>query len=178
MKHYQERLFLEQYPLSSKKPLKKTIASFFPFLLIAFFFSSSFFMTIIRKISNFQQLISDISHGYGLVVLLVGILALAGLIYMYQLWYSRTYFYNATDKLLIIRKGPLAPQEITIPFNRIQDIYLDQDVLDRLFGIYDVHISTATATSGVRAHIDGVEKDVAEKLREFLIQKIHESHIK
>lgn len=97
---------------------------------------------------------------------------------MYQLWYSRTYFYNATDKLLIIRKGPLAPQEITIPFNRIQDIYLDQDVLDRLFGIYDVHISTATATSGVRAHIDGVEKDVAEKLREFLIQKIHESHIK
>src|SRR4029077_2137664 len=70
--------------------------------------------------------------------------------YFYQRAYIKQYYYNVTDKLLIIRKGVFAQQEITVPFERIQDVYVDQDLFDVLFGLYDVHISTATATSGVR----------------------------
>jgi membrane protein YdbS with pleckstrin-like domain len=78
-----------------------------------------------------------------------------------------------SDTLLIIRKGVFAPQEITVPFGRIQDVYVDQDIFDRLLGIYDVHISTATAASTVRAHIDGVDKKVAEELRTLILDKVH-----
>ena len=47
-----------------------------------------------------------------------------------------------------------------------------QDILDRLLGIYDVHISTATVSSGRAAHIDGVEKDCAEKVRKIILDRI------
>lgn len=73
---------------------------------------------------------------------------------------------------LVIKKGPITPKEITIPWERIQDVYVDQDIFDRIFGLYDVHLSTATFTSGMQAHIDGVEKEAADGLREELLEKI------
>ena len=39
-------------------------------------------------------------------------------------------------------------------------------------GLYDVHLSSATATSGMEAHIDGVDKHAAEGLKSFLLGKI------
>ncbi|HEV2917100.1 MAG TPA: PH domain-containing protein [Candidatus Babeliales bacterium] len=77
-----------------------------------------------------------------------------------------------TDGLLVIRKGVFTKKEITVPFERIQDVYIDQDLFDRLFGLYDVHISTATATSNIRAHIDGVEKKIAEEIRALILNKL------
>jgi hypothetical protein len=50
---------------------------------------------------------------------------------------------------------------------------VDQDLFDVFFGLYDVHISTATATSGTRAHIDGIEKASAEEIRKLILSKIH-----
>ncbi len=93
--------------------------------------------------------------------------------YMYQKYYIKKYFYNMTDKFLIIRKGIFAPQEITVPLKRIQDVYVDQDIVDKLLDIYDVHISTATETSTERAHIDGVDKKIAEELRKRILDKLH-----
>jgi uncharacterized membrane protein YdbT with pleckstrin-like domain len=93
--------------------------------------------------------------------------------YYYQKQYIKTYYYNLTDKLLIIYKGILMPREITVPIGRIQDVYVDQDVFDRLFDLYDVHISTATDESTSRAHIDGVSKGVAEELRKLILGKLH-----
>lgn len=89
------------------------------------------------------------------------------------LWYYKTYRYDLTPDYVIIKKGPIASQEITIPYDRIQDVYLDQDIFDRIFGLYDVHISTATITSGMRAHIDGVDHKTALSLREIILKKMH-----
>ena len=105
----------------------------------------------------------------GLVCLFISLFILH---YYYQKWYIETYYYNVTDMLLIVRKGVFAPREITVPTERIQDVYVDQDILDRLLDIYDVHISTATAESTARAHIDGVSKQVAEQLRELILGKL------
>jgi membrane protein YdbS with pleckstrin-like domain len=96
------------------------------------------------------------------------------LLYLYQRAYYLTYFYDLKEDYLVIRKGVITPAEINIPYERIQDIYVDQDILDRLFGLYDVHLSTATITSGIEAHIDGVERRAAEGLRSLLLQKIRE----
>ena len=54
----------------------------------------------------------------------------------------------------------------------MQDVYVDQDIFDRMFGLWDVHVSTATMMSGMEAHIDGVKRENAMKLREMLLQKI------
>lgn len=102
------------------------------------------------------------------VVLFVEIL----LTYFYQRWYFAVYFYDLTPDFIQIKKGPITPREITIPYERIQDVYVDQDLLDRIFGLYDVHLSSATVSSGMEAHIDGVEKQAAEGLRAILLETI------
>jgi len=95
-------------------------------------------------------------------------------VYLYQRWYYAVYFYDLTPDYIVIKKGPITPQEITIPYERIQDVYVDQDLLDRIFGLYDVHLSSATISSGMAAHIDGVEKPAADGLRAMLLQTVSE----
>jgi len=51
---------------------------------------------------------------------------------------------------------------------------VDQDLLDRIFGLYDVHLSSATISSGMEAHIDGLEKQAAEGLRNILLQTVQQ----
>ena len=94
------------------------------------------------------------------------------MVYLYQKWYFAVYFYDLTPDFIQIKKGPITPKEITIPYERIQDIYVDQDILDRLFGLYDVHLSSATVTSGIEAHIDGLEKKEADGLKTVLLDTV------
>lgn len=86
--------------------------------------------------------------------------------------YIRRYFYSASDDFITIKKGVFAPAEIHVQYPKIQDVYVDQDILDRIMGLYDVHIASATVTSGIEAHIDGVEEAAADGLKLFLLDKI------
>jgi putative membrane protein len=103
---------------------------------------------------------------------IIGVLAV--ITYLYQKWYYEVYFYELTSDFVQIRKGPITPREINIPFERIQDVYVDQDLLDRIFGLYDVHISSATAASAGEAHIDGVEKVSADGLRTVILETVRQ----
>ena len=88
--------------------------------------------------------------------------------------YFRSYFYDTDGKNLTIRKGIIAKREITLPYSRITDIYVDQDMFDRIFGLFDLHFSTATARSGLTAHIDGLCKADCESLKQFVLDKVNE----
>jgi membrane protein YdbS with pleckstrin-like domain len=44
-----------------------------------------------------------------------------------------------------------------------------------MLGLYDVHLATAAFTSSPLAHIDGLNEENAEKIRDLLLQKIKES---
>lgn len=170
----------EQFPLSPKKPLKKTIAAMIGWfilfiilyvILIAILFFTSLNSSVANPTNQFNSL-----PIIGLVAAVI--LALFFIIfvvtYIYQKWYYQVYFYDLTDSFIIIKKGVITPKEITIPYERVQDVYVDQDIFDRMFGLYDVHLSSATISSGMEAHIDGVEKQAADGLREVLLQTVHE----
>ena len=109
-----------------------------------------------------------------LFVTIIFILVIAGttilINYLYQKWYFDTYYYDLHPDYIVIRKDPITPREITIPYERIQDVYVDQDLFDRMFGLFDVHLSSATISSGMEAHIDGLEKPAADGLRAALLQ--------
>lgn len=83
------------------------------------------------------------------------------------------YFYDVNGKTLIIKKGVFSKNEISLPFNRLQDVYVDQDILDRMFGLYDVHVSSATFVSGWLSHIDGLNKKNSEIIKEMLLEDIN-----
>jgi membrane protein YdbS with pleckstrin-like domain len=157
----------EQFPLSAKKIWKKTIANTLSLGIVGVVF-----WAIGAFISSSSESPSAVPL---LTVLLFCFIAFIVLVtYFYQRWYYAVYFYDLTSDYIVIKKGPITPHEITIPYERVQDVYVDQDLLDRFFGIYDVHLSTATASSGLAAHIDGVEKEAAHGLRDMLLKTINE----
>ncbi|MFH1722001.1 MAG: PH domain-containing protein [Candidatus Altiarchaeota archaeon] len=107
--------------------------------------------------------------GYSFAALsTLSILSIA-VIYIYQREYFRKYFYDLTSERIIIRKGVIGSKETSVPLNKIQDIYLDQDLFDRLFRLWDLHISSATQTSAFEAHIDGVSEENARTMRSLLM---------
>jgi putative membrane protein len=120
---------------------------------------------------DFQAKISD-SIMYSVFVFVISFIVLMTIYGIYVHYYIKTYYYEDNGDFLTIRKGPITPAEINVQYAKIQDVYIDQDLLDRIFGIYDVHISSATYSSGIEAHIDGVNKNSAEALKNLFLQKI------
>lgn len=158
----------EKFPLSTKKVLKKTVTGTLVWTIL---------LLIIWGVLAFV-LSSGTEAGDYLGIATVGIFGLMFFIilvvYLYQRWYYAVYFYDLTADYIVIKKGPITPREITIPYERVQDVYVDQDLLDRIFGLYDFHLSSATISSGMEAHIDGVEKPAADGLRTMLLQTVSE----
>lgn len=156
---------IEKYPLEKRKIIKKTIKetfylyvlSFILFSILYLFFGSSDFL-------------------YEIKFYLIIILAIYPILkFLYEVAYFKTYFYDVREDFLIIRKGVFMPRETIIPYEKIQDIYVDQDLFDRIFNLYDVHVSTATVLSGKEAHIDGVNKKNAEAIRELILENVRKS---
>jgi membrane protein YdbS with pleckstrin-like domain len=161
----------EQFPLSRKKIIKKTITK----TIGAIFAMIIAFVVVFISAIGQSEKISVPSWLGTLVLGIIGFLVLVMiLVYFYQRWYFAVYFYELTPDFIQIKKGPITPREITIPYERIQDVYVDQDIFDRMFGLYDVHLSSATISSGMEAHIDGVEKQAAEGLRNLLLETVKE----
>lgn len=157
------------YPLHNNKIVKKTInrsLSYFITVLLwgifIFFFVNKF---LVDKINT--ELLLTILWSYPLFSLFYIIL-----VYFYELAYFYNYYYDIKEDRVVIKKGVFNQEEVNIPFEKIQDVYVDQDILDRILGLYDVHISSATILSAILAHIDGVDKKSAEGLKNLLLEKI------
>jgi len=159
----------EQFPLSYKKIIKKTISSTIAITILLVVIFGFLVVTLASIGQKAIGLLGIITFGmFGFLFLFIL------LTYLYQRWYFAVYFYDLTPDFIQIKKGPITPREITVPYERIQDVYVDQDLLDRIFGLYDVHISSATISSGMEAHIDGVEKQAAEGLRNIILQTVQQ----
>ncbi len=166
----------EKYPLHPRKIWKKTIGSLLGLLLAIVIFVLFLTPTLFADEAIRDAAIGIVSST--LPFFLVAICAVAVLTYLYQVWYFAFYYYDLTDQYVVIKKNPITPKEIVFPYERIQDVNVDQDVLDRLFGLYDIHLSTATSSSGQHAHIDGVDKQVADSLRSHLLDIVRQRVIK
>ena len=70
--------------------------------------------------------------------------------YVYLTAYLSNFSYRITNSSLTISYGVFEKRQITIPFNRIQNICIIQGVFDRLFKIYTFNIETAGGAGTVR----------------------------
>ncbi|KYJ98142.1 PH domain-containing protein [Microbacterium sp. p3-SID338] len=76
------------------------------------------------------------------------------------------YMLRADD--IVFRKGILWQRMIAVPYGRMQLVDITQGPLDRAFGISQLKMVTAAATTGVQ--IPGLTQAAAEALRDTLIQ--------
>lgn len=76
------------------------------------------------------------------------------------------YMLRADD--IVFRKGILWQRMIAVPYGRMQLVDITQGPLDRAFGVSQLKMVTAAATTGVQ--IPGLTPEAAETLRDTLIQ--------
>jgi membrane protein YdbS with pleckstrin-like domain len=79
--------------------------------------------------------------------------------------------YAVRDKDIIFRSGVVWQSVTAIPFNRIQHVETSSDPLDRKFDLATLQIFTAGGSGG-DLKINGLEKDTAEQLRIFILEKV------
>jgi len=153
----------QNLPLEKKKIVKKTISalSIFLFLwIMGGFIVVSIFIAF--KIEKWFLLLL-IFVGSNLIVAIWA--------YIYQYIYFKNYYYNFEEDKAEIKKGVVAMATGHVRYARIQNVFVDQDFWDRIFGLYDVHYETAGEISGFYSHVDGLNKINADKLVEFLNHK-------
>lgn len=161
----------DQYPLSSRKFWKKIIEKT-PLWLALFAGLGVFF---VLGVGMFMYGNVDGALERWKTLAFASMLTWVVSIAMYAVYvkiYIRQYYYDANESFVTIKKGVFAPTEIHVQYQKIQDVYVDQDILDRIMGLYDVHIASATISSGIEAHIDGVNFASSEGLKHLLLDKI------
>lgn len=155
---------VEKYPLERRKIIKKTVSwSFGMFLL---------FILIPLWLNIFLWDLYTIP----LIIIDVFFLLYPLIRWIYEREYYKKYFYDIRNDFLVIKKGVFTPTETILAYDKLQDVYVDQDIFDRIFNLYDVHVSTATVKSGFNAHIDGVNKEKANIFREMILKNIRTQH--
>jgi len=171
----------QNLPLSPWKIAKKSMAKLFGGTLIVVIFMLGIVSSIRRTIELERITGPDASSStFGLLpaytapfsnigsIVLFAYFFYAFVVLIYEYLYYKLYYYRFDDGGAEIRKGVISRATGHVRYDRLQNIYIDQDWLDRLFGLYDVHYETAGEASGFYAHVDGLPKDRADKLVTFL----------
>ena len=81
--------------------------------------------------------------------------------------------YLVREKDVSFQRGLISYKLITVPFNRIQHVEVNQGVLAKLYKLSSIKIFTAGGMSSDLS-IPGLPRDDAQKLKAFLSDKISE----
>lgn len=151
-------------PLEKKKIIKKTLESL-PLGIYIFAFS-----IFVIKLASAEDI--NLNVNQLLIFAICFFIAYVVMSYFYNLLYYKAYFYDFLDDKAKISKGVLSKSTGFVKYEKIQNIYIDQDFLDRIFGLFDVHYETAGENSNIYSHVDGLNEKNADKLTDFLNEKV------
>ncbi len=116
-------------------------------------------------------------------LMIVGIVLIPYLVWV-ELRY-RNYTYYIADTEMIIRKGILRVERITIPFEKVQNVNVSRSIIERVLGLATLKIETAGTNPGeAEGIIPGVSgyQAVVDEILDMVehshvsAAKIHEAH--
>ena len=89
---------------------------------------------------------------------------------VWQLWLIprqvKAWGYAESERDLFLRRGIMFKKMWAIPYGRMQFVDVQQGPIDRIFGIAQVSMKTASMESA--ASIPGLDRDEADRLRQIL----------
>jgi len=103
-----------------------------------------------------------------LVFVVIGVLAVAA----WETAYVRRFTYQVAGDTFDIQSGVLSRREREIPFERIQNVDIAQNVVQRALGIAEVRIETAGGGSS-EARLQYVSRSEATRLQELISSRKH-----
>ncbi|WP_165499795.1 PH domain-containing protein [Pedobacter frigidisoli] len=103
-------------------------------------------------------------------LLAIGIIILLCLIYAY-LWYLKfTFFLNKEKQEFVVNKGVLNRDQVIIQLDKIQQVNINQNILQKIIGVYGLKIDTAGA-KGEEVSIKAIDEISAYNLKEHLLSR-------
>lgn len=80
------------------------------------------------------------------------------------------FYYSVEGEELIIQKGVLKKTKLNVPFNRIQSINSNQNLIHRFFNVVSLEMDTA-GSKGSEIKIDALNKSEAEDLKTYILKQ-------
>lgn len=133
----------------------RILRGFWPVLLVLFLRSG-------QKQSNTELLLNSlviIGGGFSLIISIIS--------------YFR-YFYHLEEDQLVIQKGVFNQSRVKLPFERIQNINIEQNVLHRLLNVVSLRIDSAGST-GSEVAIEALDREKAESIRQYVLAQKREA---
>lgn len=97
----------------------------------------------------------------------------------------RFYRYELIESGFRKESGVIYKKYVTVPYDRIQNVDINRGILARILGLSDLNIQTAGASAtvsrygimggGAEGRLPGVSKEIAEQLRDELIQRARQA---
>jgi putative membrane protein len=103
--------------------------------------------------------------GFWPFLLFLAVALIAGSLFAFFYWWRFTYLIGADE--IVIEKGLISRQRRVIPFDRVQDIAIEQRLLARLFGTAKVRIETGGAARD-EGNLDMISLADAYALRDII----------
>ena len=95
----------------------------------------------------------------------------------YAWLYRGTFYYAIERKSLVIAKGVIIRNRGNLPFSQITDLFVKRGLLEFLFGLSSVVVSSASDYSEEFASIEGLSWKTAEELQLYLRKMLEDYQI-
>ena len=112
------------------------------------------------------------------IFLFLGFIILLAL-FAYIKYYYFKYKFDFDKSAFVIHKGFLEKTNLSIPFEKIQQININQNLIHKLFGLYEIQMDTAGSSStevDIKAVSRAVANDfkiVAEEIKKIGLSTAH-----
>ncbi len=151
---------IEKYPIEKRFIPRSVISAYIGSLI------SAAILLVPAHIFLFEKLKALIIAADSLVVLWLIFLP------FYHYIYYKTFFYDITKEFISIRYGVVGRHEVIINFKKINDVYLTQGWIDRIFGLWNISMATAVDEGTAGAHVEGLNEKNAKAVRDLILSKI------
>jgi membrane protein YdbS with pleckstrin-like domain len=127
-------------------------------------------LAVVVAFGLFNHLFRDHTVGIGAVIAVLVVVATAHLLVM-PAWRYRVHRWEATDEAVYTQVGWFNQERRIAPASRIQTIDTELGPIERLFGLANVTVTTASAAGPVK--ISGLRREDAEQLVDRLTATVY-----
>ena len=125
---------------------------------------------VMGTLATLSFLFNRIGSGISLMPYYLGFGALILLYFLYQILLIKSHTYFISDKYVGAKAGVISHRQREIPFNKITDVTISQNIFERMFGISNLQIQTASM--GGRPEISFMGITDAHTPKKIILKKI------
>ncbi|MGB0178022.1 MAG: PH domain-containing protein, partial [Owenweeksia sp.] len=99
----------------------------------------------------------------------IAVFSLLGIFAVLSVLQYRKFYFYVSGNQMIIEKGVISREKITIPFDRIQSVHINQNIVQQFLNVVAVKIDTA-GSAVKEMEIYALERTYARRVQEFLMR--------